>query len=130
MGSRELEQSTKHATSPQDIIKYLDDLFSYALYLGMNYEQYWYGEPSLLLNYIKAEEYRTIKRNNELWLQGLYVYHAIGDLVPILNPFSKDHKPRKYFDKPIPITDKEKVEQENEKIEKMKSYMMSLVDKK
>lgn len=96
----------------------------------MTYEQYWYDDPLLINSYIKAEEMRMIRKNQELWLQGLYVHIAIGDLVPVLNPFSKDHKAKKYLNKPIPITRKEIEENENEKIEKMKSYMMSLIDKK
>lgn len=94
MGGKEVAQKT---TTPQDIINYLYELFAYALSIGMNYEQYWYDDPMLINSYIKAEEIRQVKKNNELWLQGLYVYIAIGDLVPVLNPFSKDHKAKKYL---------------------------------
>jgi len=130
VGSREQLATSKKTTSPQEILNFLDELFAYALSIGMTYEQYWYQDPKLINAYMKAEEMRLIRKNQELWLQGYYVYQAIGDLVPVLNPFSKEHKPRKYLDKPIPITRKEQEAVEQEKYEKMKSYMMSLVDKK
>ena len=132
MGSRgELDNSKTKTTSPQEILDYLEELFAYALSIGMTYEQYWYQDPKLLNSYMRAEEIRLSRKNFELYLQGLYVHIAIGDLVPVLNPFSKDHKPKKYLEKPIPITQKELEYEEEQKIQKMKQYMDSLVkDKK
>ena len=127
MGGKEVEQKT---TTPQQIIDYLYDLFAYALYLGMTYEQYWYDDPLLLNSYLKAEEIRRRTKNQEMWLQGLYVHIAVGDLVPVLNPFSKDHKAKKYLDKPIPLTQQEKEEYDQTKVKKFEKYMDSLVGKK
>ena len=128
--SRELETSNQKTTSPQDVIEYLDELFAYALSIGMTYKQYWYGDPKILNTYVRAEAFRQKRRNNELWLQGLYVHIAIGDLVPILNPFSKDHHAKKYLSKPIPITKEEQEEQERDKYERFVEYMKSLTKKK
>lgn len=122
------ELKSNGTASPQEIIDYLDELCAYSMSIGMSYEQYWYGDPKLLRSYVKAEQFRQQRKNNEIWLQGLYVYIAIGNLVPVLNPFSKDHKAQKYLDRPIPLTKKEMEDRENERIEKMKSYMMSLVE--
>lgn len=127
MGSGELKssQQKQKTASPQEIIDYLENLFSYALSIGMTYEQYWYDEPSLLNRYVKAEEYRRIRRNQEMWLQGLYVHIAIGDLVPIINPFSKDHKAKPYLKKPIPVSREEMEEQERDKYNRFVDYMMA-----
>lgn len=128
MGSRErLENAEKKTTSPQDILEYLDDLFAYALFLGMTYEQYWFQDPRLINAYIRAEEIRTMRKNRDLWLQGLYVHIAIGDLVPILNPFSKEHRAKKYLDKPIPLTEKEQEEEEQRKLQRFTNFMDSMV---
>lgn len=127
MGSGELKSSQQKpkTASPQEIIDYLENLFSYALSIGMTYEQYWYDEPSLLNRYIKAEEYRRVRRNQEMWLQGLYVHIAIGDLVPIINPLSKDHKAKPYLKKPIPVSREEMEEQERDKYNRFVDYMMA-----
>lgn len=127
MGGKEVVEET---TTPQDIINYLNELFAYALSIGMTYEQYWEQDPMLIKHYIKAEEIRQMKRNQELWLQGLYVQIAVGDLVPVLNPFSKDHKAKAYLDSPIPITQKEREEYEQQKIIKITKKLDSLVGKK
>lgn len=110
-------------------LEYLDELFAYALSIGMSYEQYWFDDPALLNTFVRAEEIRQRKRNNEMWLQGLYVYQAVGALSPVLNPFSKEHKAKPYLNQPIPITQEERDEIEREKYERMLNYMQSLVKK-
>lgn len=130
MGSSgELKTDQKKTTSPQGILNYLDDLCAYALSIGMTYEQYWYDDPSLIKYYIKSHDIKRALKNQELWLQGLYIYHAIGDLIPVLNPFSKDHKAKPYLKEPIPLTQKEVEERRLKRIEKWTSMMMSRVKK-
>ena len=135
MGSSRLEENdNQKTTSPQDIIDYLDELFAYALFLGMTYDQYWKDDPKLIFSYLKANEFKIKSRNQEMWLQGLYVHIAIGDLVPVINPFSKDHKAKRYLDKPIPLSQKEKEEQDkqryNDKLNRFVDYLMSKTSNK
>ena len=111
------------------MVDYLDFLCSYALVVGMSYDDYWYSDPKLLLVYTRAEEIRQRKKSRELWLQGLYVYEAIGCLVPILNPFSKDHKAKKYMSEPFPVSEKELEERRLARISKWTNMMMSKVKK-
>ena len=118
--------SQQEAFSPLD---YLEELCAYAISVGMPASEYWYGDPQLLNNYVRAEEIRQRKKNNELWLQGLYIYQAIGALSPVLNPFSKKHKAERYMSKPIPITSDELAEAEKEKYDRSVDYMHSLVKK-
>lgn len=116
--------------APLTISDYFNELFTYALSLGMSYDLYWYGDPFALLNYIKADEIKLRKINQQLWLQGFYVYQAVGSLVPVLNPFSKEHKPRPYLQKPIPITQQEIDEEEQARIDRITRKLDSLVGKK
>lgn len=44
--------------------------------------------------------------NEQLWLQGLYIYDAILDVAPALRAMGAK-PPEKYPDEPYPITDKE-----------------------
>ena len=90
------------------------ELFPYYLAIGMTPEQYWDGDCTLPKYYRKAEELRNEKRNQELWLQGMYVYEAICDVAPILHAFAKKGtKPTPYASKPYPLTHKD-VEREEE----------------
>ena len=96
------------------------ELFPYYLSIGMTPEQYWEGDCTLVKYYRKAEELRNEKRNQELWLQGMYIYEAICDVSPILHAFAKKGtKPTPYAEKPYPITRKQVKNDEEEKQRKL-----------
>ena len=108
------------------------EMFPYYLSIGMTYEQYWEGDCDLVKYYRQAEEIRNEKRNQELWLQGMYVYEAICDVSPILHAFAKKgSKPHPYPTKPYAISEKqvrkEQEEKERARFEKGKRYMESIM---
>ena len=94
----------------------------------MTPEQYWDGDPMLAKYYRKADELRRQRKNQELWLQGMYIYEALCDVSPIYNAFAKKGtKPRPYADRPYSITeserkDEKKIREERER-EKARRYM-------
>jgi hypothetical protein len=107
-------------------------VFPYYLSIGMTPEQYWDGDCTLVKYYRKAEEIRNEKRNQELWLQGMYIYEAICDVSPILHAFAKKGaKPHPYPTKPYPISEKqirrEREEKERKRAEKGKRFMEALM---
>jgi len=107
------------------------ELFPYYLAIGMTPEQYWDGDCTLVKYYRKAEELRNEKRNQELWLQGMYVYEAICDVAPILHAFAKKGtKPTPYSAKPYPLNNKQIKRDEEEKqrkiAEKGKKFMEAM----
>lgn len=67
---------------------------------GMTYEQFWYGDPCLVIPFRKVHELQVEQRNQELWLQGLYFYNAVS--VAINNAFSKQKQ--KYINKPLQLS--------------------------
>ena len=94
----------------------------------MSPEQYWDGDPVLATHYRKAEELRRKRRNEELWLQGMYIYEALCDVSPIMNAFAKrGTRPRPYPDHPYALTSKERdderVLREKQEREKARKYM-------
>ena len=75
----------------------------------MTPEQYWDGDATLAKYYRKAEKIRNEKRNQELWLQGMYIYEALCDVAPILQAFAKKGtKPRPYSSAPYALTAEER----------------------
>lgn len=107
------------------------ELFPYYLSIGMTYEQYWEGDCTLVKYYRKAEEIRNDRRNQELWLQGMYVYEAICDVAPVLHAFAKKGtKPTPYPSKPYPLNEKQSQRDEEEKqrklAEKGKKFMEAM----
>ena len=102
--------------------------FPYYLSIGMTAEQYWDGDPEWARAFRKADELRLERKNQELWLQGMYVYEAICDASPILHDFAKrGTKPHPYVEKPYPITEKQykrnKVDKEKDTFDKGKKMM-------
>lgn len=98
----------------------------------MSYEQFWYDEPRLVVAYIKAHKYHIQQKNEELWLQGLYVYNAFGTVMA--NAFKdKGKTPAKYLEKPIDIfpkqaeevTETEKKEQRDKVVEALTRWKKS-----
>lgn len=71
----------------------------------MSPEQYWEGDPYLAQFYYKAHKLRIEQKNQEMWLQGLYVYRAFDVcLSNFANAFSKHHHPaQKYMEKPLEL---------------------------
>ena len=102
--------------------------FPYYLSIGMTPEQYWEGDPVWARSFRKADEIRMERKNQELWLQGMYFYEAICDASPILHDFAKKGtKPHPYAEKPYPITEKQhkrkQEDAEKAKFEKGKKLM-------
>lgn len=80
---------------------------------GMSYEEFWHGKPILASFYYEKHLIDIEQRNQELWLQGLYIYDAL--VVALNNSFSK--KKEKYISEPIRIVPKteEEIQAEQER---------------
>lgn len=82
--------------------------------IGMSYHDFWYGDVSMVEAYRKADELREKRRNQELWLQGMYFYEALCDASPLFRFSMKKGtvKPEPYAKEPYPITAAEARERE------------------
>ena len=112
MGSKLLENASP-ATSATEIF---EEHFPEYLAIGMSSEQYWDGDCQLAKYYREADKIKVNRRNQELWLQGAYIYEALLDVSPILHAFAKNGtKPHPYAKEPYPITlSKKELEQRKE----------------
>ena len=104
------------------------DQFPYYLSIGMTPEQYWDGDSMLAKYYRKADEIRRKRRNEELWLQGMYIYEALCDVSPVLHAFAKrGSKPVPYPDHPYALTVNDRKEEkklkERQERDKARRYM-------
>lgn len=104
------------------------ELFPYYLSIGMTEEQYWDRDSTLVVAYRKAEELKTNRKNQEMWLQGAYVYEALCRVSPLLHAFAKKGtKPVPYIAEPFAITEKQaeyrQEEKEKKKFDKGKTMM-------
>lgn len=79
----------------------------YYLAMGMTASEFWDGDVWLAPAYRKARELERQEKNFFCWLNGQYVYTAIGHMSPALNALAKDHKPVPYPARPFPLSQKE-----------------------
>ena len=85
---------------------------------GMSYDEFWYSSIDRLAFYWQKNQFDIERRNQELWLQGLYIKAAIDN--------SLNGNKTKYPTKPIRITELTEHEQEIEnrrKIEELRSIL-------
>ena len=94
--------------------------------MGMTWAQFWIDEPQLAIAYRKAERIRKRRKNEELWLEGVYMAEALNATVG--NMFSKGQK-HPYPAEPFPITAEEQQErrerEEKARMERMKAAFIA-----
>lgn len=88
------------------------------LAIGMTYDQYWNEDCTLVKYYREAHELKRREKNQELWMQGMYIYEALCEVAPVLRAFAKKGtKPLPYVSEPYPLSRKE-IREREERIEK------------
>lgn len=127
MGSSEVNTSLSYT-------EVFESAFPFYLSIGMTYEQFWEGQPSLTVDYRKAHKIAQQRRNHEAWMQGYYIYNAIGAFAEILPAFpKKGAKIQPYLEEPFPLSEeeaRERVERkQREKMERIKQRMLGFVKK-
>lgn len=92
-------------TTPKSFSETFYEHLPYYLSIGMTPDEYFNQDCTLVKYYREAQKLKREERNQELWLQGMYIYEAIGDMSPVLRAFSKKGtKPLPYPTEPYPIT--------------------------
>lgn len=85
----------------------------------MTAQNFWEDSPYLAIAFRKAHELKREERNQELWMQGWYNYHAFG---AVMEEFSygmngkKGARPKGYIKQPISITENEKEQEKQRRI--------------
>lgn len=84
--------------------------------MGMSYREYWEEDCALVIAYRKAERLKMENFNQQAWLQGLYFYHALSDVAPILHAFAnRGTTARPYPDKAFALDNTESPKRDVEK---------------
>ena len=114
-------------TSPhKSFTDYFEELCPAYLAMGMTWTQFWDDEPGLAAAYRKADRIQRRRKNEELWLEGVYMVEALKATVG--NMFSKG-QPYPYPAEPIPLTEDEQQErrerEEKARVERMKAAFIA-----
>lgn len=95
--------------------------------VGCSYDDFWYGDPARLKYYVRSNEIRVERTNQELWTQGLYFYEALASVLGGM--FSK--KGRRHLSYPsephriAPMSDSEQAEKNRQTVENFRQQLMS-----
>ena len=109
-----------------------EEVFPFYLSIGMTPEQYWDDDCTLVRAYRDANEMRRDEQNYFAWLQGMYIYHALGDISPVYRTF-KPSKPKPYLKEPLPLTEKESKERkerdERLRVEESRARFRAMIER-
>lgn len=78
----------------------------------MTADEFWYASPLLAKAYLEANKLKQRQRNEYAWLQGLYIYNAVGAVVKSALG-SKGKKPE-YLKEPVDLGLETEAEKEAE----------------
>ena len=114
-------------TSPRkSFTEMFEAAFPSYLAMGMTWSQFWFEEPEIATAYRKAELIRRRRKNEELWLEGIYVAEALNATVG--NMFSKGQK-HPYPAEPFALTADEQQErrerEEKARMERLKAAFIA-----
>lgn len=119
MGDCELSsiEEQKRKVESVSLTKIFEECCPIYMGYGMSYDDYWYGDPFKASFQRKTYEIQMKRKDEEFWMQGMYIYDAICRIAPILHAFSKSGtKPLPYPDKPyMAQMDKNISEEEKQK---------------
>lgn len=114
-------------TTPQKTFtECFEDALPAYLAMGMTWEQFWFEAPEIAVSYRKADTIRKRRKNEELWLEGVYVAEALNATVG--NMFSKGAR-HEYPAEPFALTVDEQQErkerEERKRMERMKAAFIA-----
>jgi len=70
--------------------RFLEDACPFLMSIGQSREEFWYGNPRISDDYVKANDLRQDRENHNAWLHGFYVSQAVE--VALLNSAEKKAK--------------------------------------
>ena len=101
MGSSRLISREKSKVEYISLTKTFEELCPIYMSYGMSYDEFWYGEPYRAKFYLDSHKLKVKQKDEEMWIQGMYIYEALCKVSPVLHAFSKKGtKPLPYAEKP------------------------------
>ena len=97
--------------------KYLDQICPYYMSWGMTWDEFWYESIDRLQAYWQANQFSIERRNQELWLQGLYSRSAVASCLD--KKFKYPEKPQRVTE----MTDAEAEAESKRKLEHMRTVL-------
>lgn len=138
MGAERVSELSTHNTRAEDnssalysYQKLFEEQCPIYMSMGMSYDEFWFGEPERVKYYRKAHEIKKKQMNEQLWLQGLYIYEAFCDVSPILVTMPKrGAKILPYSETPYALTQNEAKKQKEDAAQRKQKAMLDMFARK
>ena len=116
-------EEIENADSEYPISDNLDKLCAYWMHYGVPYDTFWNGDYTCLKYYAEAYKLDIDRKNQELWLQGMYFYDALS---VVASKVADKRSQAKYPDKPYRINGLSEDEKEAEKKRMVEDFRAKL----
>ena len=118
--------SDDEQSGEQSFSDVLDKLCVYYMMLGVPEKEFWDGDYTRLKYYVRQRNFMIERKNEELWLQGMYFYEALS--VSLAKAFGKKGMTHNinYPEKPhrlTPLTPEEQEEENKRVIEEFRAKL-------
>jgi len=125
----ELLARPSDSAKPKSYTEQFDSLCPVYMGMGLSYEDFWDGDVEKAKYTYKSYMFKREQENYMLWLQGLYIYQAIGAYVPVLVTIPKKNaKAEEYINEPVALSKKAQERKEENKqketFEKNRAFML------
>ena len=100
MGSNRLISKDKSEVEVTSLTELFEKQCPIYMSYGMSYDEFWHGDLYLTKFYRESYLIQVKQKDEELWMQGMYIYEALCKVSPILHAFSKKGT------KPLPFSEK------------------------
>lgn len=112
-GSNSIKEGEESRVESISLTQIFEELCPIYMSYGMSYDEFWHGDAYRAKFYREAYNIQIQHKDEEFWIQGMYIYDALCKVSPILHAFSKSGtKPLPYPDKPYMSTMKEQNDEE------------------
>ena len=101
MGTSRLITEKKSKVESISLTETFEELCPIYMSYGMSYDEFWHGSPYRAKFYLDSHKLKVKQKDEEMWIQGMYIYEALCKVSPVLHAFSKKGtKPLPYAEKP------------------------------
>ena len=106
MGCNRLISKDKSKVERTSLSKTFEEMCPIFMSYGMTYDEFWYKSPYRAKFYKDAHILKVRQTDEEMWIQGMYIYEALCDASPLFRFSMKKGtvKPEPYAKEPYPIT--------------------------
>lgn len=99
--SRLISKEDKSKVESISLTETFEKLCPIYMSYGMTYDEFWNDDFFKCKYYREYHKLKIKQKDEEMWIQGMYIYEALCDVAPILHAFSKKGtKALPYSEKP------------------------------